>query len=204
MLNMYSSVGSLLGDVFLHLLPETWAHVGTDQSSTIIVGMSVVSGFLFFLLIEKIFPDDDDDDIKKSDHYLHQTEQILVKQMDNMTKQRHVTRQNGLIPENDQHKEITVKKKIKTMGWLNLLANVMDNFTHGLAIGGSFAVSHKVGYTSFASIVLHEIPHELGDFAILLKAGFTRQGAAKVQFITATAGVFGAVFALYSSSVVDT
>ena len=33
----------------------------------------------------------------------------------------------------------------QTSGWLNLAANVIDNFTHGLAVAGSFCVSTKVG-----------------------------------------------------------
>ncbi|CAF1591085.1 unnamed protein product, partial [Didymodactylos carnosus] len=90
-----------------------------------------------------------------------------------------------------------------TTGWLNLLANVIDNFTHGLAIGGSFAVSNKVGWTTLVSIVIHEIPHELGDFAILLKAGFTRWDAAKAQVLTAAVGILGALSALYFSSILD-
>lgn len=34
----------------------------------------------------------------------------------------------------------------QTSGYLNLLANCIDNFTHGLAVAGSFLVSKKVGY----------------------------------------------------------
>lgn len=56
-------------------------------------------------------------------------------------------------------------------GYLNLLANGIDNFTHGLAVGGSFLVSVRVGLLTTAAILLHEIPHEVADFAILLRAG---------------------------------
>jgi len=56
-------------------------------------------------------------------------------------------------------------------GYLNLLANSIDNFTHGLAVAGSFLVSTRVGILTTAAILLHEIPHEVADFAILLRAG---------------------------------
>lgn len=56
-------------------------------------------------------------------------------------------------------------------GYLNLLANGIDNFTHGLAVAGSFLVSTRVGLLTTAAILLHEIPHEVADFAILLRAG---------------------------------
>ncbi|KAI8423277.1 hypothetical protein MSG28_014302 [Choristoneura fumiferana] len=66
-------------------------------------------------------------------------------------------------------------------GYLNLMANSIDNFTHGLAVGGSFLVGFRVGLLTTFAILVHEIPHEVGDFAILLKSGFSRWEAAKAQ-----------------------
>lgn len=62
----------------------------------------------------------------------------------------------------------------KIMGYLNLLANSIDNFIHGLAVASSFLTSFKLGFTTVFAILVHEIPHEIGDFAILLNSGFTR------------------------------
>lgn len=61
------------------------------------------------------------------------------------------------------------KEHYHISGYLNLMANSIDNFTHGLAIGGSFCISFKIGVLSTFAILVHEIPHEVGDFAILLK-----------------------------------
>lgn len=83
---------------------------------------------------------------------------------------------------------------------MNLLANCIDNFTHGLAVAGSFLVSRKVGCLTTFAILLHEIPHEVGDFAILLRAGFDRWSAARMQLSTALGGVLGACFALCAQS----
>ena len=62
----------------------------------------------------------------------------------------------------------------KIVGYLNLLANCFDNFIHGLAVASSFLNSFKLGLTTVFAILVHEIPHEVGDFAILLKSGFSR------------------------------
>jgi hypothetical protein len=67
---------------------------------------------------------------------------------------------------------------------LNLLANFVDNLTHGAAIGGSFAVSPLVGMATLAGIIIHEIPHEMEDLSILLKSGFNRWQAIKAQMLT--------------------
>lgn len=48
---------------------------------------------------------------------------------------------------------------------------------------------------------MHEIPHEVGDFAILLKSGFNRWDAAKLQLLTAAAGILGALVAIGGSGV---
>ena len=88
----------------------------------------------------------------------------------------------------------------KIVGYLNLLANCTDNLLHGLAVGTSFLTSTKLGLTTTAAILLHEIPHEFGDFAILLKSGFERWEAAKAQMLTAMVGMFGASLALMCDS----
>jgi solute carrier family 39 (zinc transporter), member 13 len=85
-------------------------------------------------------------------------------------------------------------------GYLNLLANFLDNFSHGAAIGGSFSISPLLGWTTLISIVIHEIPHELGDFAILLQAGFDRYQATKAQIITGSGALLGAFLALAYST----
>lgn len=62
----------------------------------------------------------------------------------------------------------------KIIGYLNLLANCIDNFIHGLAVASSFLQCFKLGLTTVFAILIHEIPHEIGDFAILLNSGFSR------------------------------
>jgi len=87
-------------------------------------------------------------------------------------------------------------------GYLNLVANCFDNFTHGLAVAGSFIVSPKIGIITTAAILLHEIPHEIGDFAILLRSGFNPWSAAKAQLSTAVVGLLGAIFTLTCDSMI--
>lgn len=79
------------------------------------------------------------------------------------------------------------------------MANSIDNFTHGLAVGGSFLISLRLGMFTTVAILIHEIPHEIGDFAILLKSGFSRWDAAKGQLLTASGGLCGAIVAVASS-----
>ncbi|XP_019511847.1 PREDICTED: zinc transporter ZIP13 isoform X6 [Hipposideros armiger] len=155
------ALGGLLGNVFLHLLPEAWAYTcsasrggeGQSLQQQQQLGLWVIAGFLTFLALEKMFLD---------------------------SKEQERTSQ--------------------VSGYLNLLANTIDNFTHGLAVAASFLVSKKIGLLTTMAILLHEIPHEVGDFAILLRAGFDRWSAAKLQLSTALGGLLGACFAICTQS----
>jgi zinc transporter 7 len=64
-------------------------------------------------------------------------------------------------------------RNLHVTGWLNLVADSLHNFTDGIAIGASFANGRGLAYATFLSVIIHEIPHELGDFTILLQSGMT-------------------------------
>ena len=63
-------------------------------------------------------------------------------------------------------------------------------------MAGSFIVSPRIGFVTTAAILLHEIPHEIADFAILLRSGFNPWSAAKAQLSTASVGLAGAIVTL--------
>ncbi|XP_067833621.1 zinc transporter ZIP13-like [Heptranchias perlo] len=221
------AIGGLLGDVFLHLLPEAWAYTcnsnpdgGHSREQQRKLGLWVIVGLLAFFVLEKVFPDKDEEDTEFQEAP-SQTPKTL--QNGRCCVDKEIKRlQNGkLIPSASTHRNAscaqltnghcrgsTLQLKtatqpvqaIKISGYLNLIANCIDNFTHGLAVAGSFLVSRKVGLTTTLAILLHEVPHEIGDFAILLRAGFDRWSAAKMQLTTAFGGVLGACFALCAQS----
>ena len=58
-------------------------------------------------------------------------------------------------------------------------------------------MSPLVGLTTLVGIIIHEIPHEMGDFAILLRSGFDRWQATKAQMITGLGSMVGASIALF-------
>lgn len=199
------AIGGLLGDVFLHLLPEAWALSGSSagkQNHYMTQGLWVIIGLLAFLLLEKMFPDQDSMEDPASDADLNCNSATQSNSVFN--EKEVVSLRNGHHAESwKSSKQQSLQErseKIKTSGYLNLLANCIDNFTHGLAVAGSFLVSKKVGFLTTFAILLHEIPHEVGDFAILLRAGFDRWSAARMQLSTALVGVLGACFALCAQS----
>ena len=87
--------------------------------------------------------------------------------------------------------EIDNEVHIKPLGKLILWSDGLHNFLDGLIITASFLVSKELGFATTLAIVLHEIPQEIGDFGVLLHAGYTKSKAILYNFISALAALLG-------------
>ena len=83
-------------------------------------------------------------------------------------------------------------------GYLNLAADGAHNFTDGLLLGGAFTRGFWQGVGTTIAVLMHEVPHEVGDVAILMQAGFTRAQAIRAQLGTAIAAMLGTAAAIYT------
>jgi len=57
-----------------------------------------------------------------------------------------------------------------------------------------------LGFSTTLAVLIHEVPHEIGDFAILLQAGFSVKAALQAQLLTALGAVAGCIFGYWSGS----
>lgn len=80
---------------------------------------------------------------------------------------------------------------IRLSAYLNLIADFTHNITDGLAISSSFYASSTLGATTTVAVFFHEIPHEVGDFALLIQSGFSKSRAMGAQFVTALGALLG-------------
>ena len=80
---------------------------------------------------------------------------------------------------------------IKLSAYLNLIADFTHNITDGLALSSSFYASPTLGATTTVAVFFHEIPHEVGDFALLIQSGFSKKMAMGAQFVTALGAFLG-------------
>lgn len=93
--------------------------------------------------------------------------------------------------------------KIKSFGYLSLYADSLHNFTDGILIGAAWMFNSEVGMATTIAIILHEIPQEIGDFGILLKAGFTKGKALFYNFISASTALLGTLITLWAGEKVE-
>jgi zinc and cadmium transporter len=82
-------------------------------------------------------------------------------------------------------------------GPLLLIGDAFHNFTDGVIIAGAFLLSFPLGVTTGLAVISHEVPQELGDFAILLESGYSRGKALFYNTISALATLPGALLAYY-------
>ena len=80
---------------------------------------------------------------------------------------------------------------IRLSAYLNLIADFTHNITDGLAMSSSFYASPTLGATTAMAVFFHEIPHEVGDFALLIQSGFSKRRAMGAQFVTAVGAFLG-------------
>ena len=110
--------------------------------------------------------------------------------------QFHVLEGDGHGPENHDDRW---GARLKPYVFTNLVGDAIHNFGDGLIIAASYAVSVPVGMATTFAVALHEIPHEIGGFSILVHGGFSRGKALVINFLTALLAFAGALVSLVLS-----
>ncbi|XP_028033708.1 zinc transporter foi [Bombyx mandarina] len=82
---------------------------------------------------------------------------------------------------------------IASVAWMVIMGDGLHNFTDGMAIGAAFASSIAGGFSTAIAVLCHELPHELGDFAVLLKAGMSVKRAVCYNILSSALCLAGMV-----------
>ncbi|XP_072219488.1 zinc transporter ZIP6 [Leuresthes tenuis] len=82
---------------------------------------------------------------------------------------------------------------VATLAWMVIMGDGLHNFSDGLAIGAAFSEGLSSGLSTSVAVFCHELPHELGDFAVLLKAGMTVRQAILYNALSAMMAYLGLV-----------
>lgn len=81
--------------------------------------------------------------------------------------------------------------RIADVAWMVILGDGIHNFTDGLAIGAAFSQGIPSGLSTSIAVFCHELPHELGDFAVLLQAGMPVRRVMVFSLLSAFLGYLG-------------
>jgi zinc and cadmium transporter len=154
------AAGAMLGDAFIHLVPEAFQKSSFFLQSSVYILVGIV---IFFILEKIIF-------------------------------WRHCH-----LPPSKNH--------IHPVGTMNLIGDGVHNFMDGIIVAASYLVSIPLGIATTIAVVLHEIPQEIGDFGVLIHAGYSKNKAIFYNFLSATAAILGTVLTVLigtrAESIVD-
>jgi zinc and cadmium transporter len=78
-----------------------------------------------------------------------------------------------------------------------LIGDAFHNFADGVVIAAAFLLDARAGVLATLAVMAHEIPHEVGDFMILLNAGYSRRRAFVFNLLSGSSAVLGGVVGFF-------
>ncbi|KAL8942905.1 MAG: hypothetical protein Q9216_001380 [Gyalolechia sp. 2 TL-2023] len=204
------AVGGLLGDTLFHLLPEIFLgeaepdharFVLVSPNKNLLLGVAIMVGFLTFVAMDKGLRIATGGE-GGHDHSHGTASETKVGPSANATgtdvgaadgalRSRKAGAGSEPVASGSRPESKEPSQSIKLSAYLNLIADFTHNITDGLAMSSSFYASPTLGATTTVAVFFHEIPHEVGDFALLIQSGFSKKRAMGAQFVTAAGAFLG-------------
>jgi zinc and cadmium transporter len=165
------ATGALLGAALLGLIPH--AVIGAGSEKVHEVGIALIAGIALFFILEKFLlwrhcHDDHCDEHSVDDHHGH------------------------------DHGHRHQQSRQKATGALVLVGDALHNVLDGVLIAAAFLTDVHLGIVTAVAIAAHEIPQEVGNFAVLLHSGMGRGRALAMNLLTSLTAVIGGVVGFYS------
>lgn len=212
------AVGSLTGDALLHLLPMFLGlHVHAEGSSDhvhshgppdyVLKMLVVMAGIYYFYLMETLFSLISYKN-KKHQHSLHHGDESephhcdhgkvleMYSQEKKQKEKMQSVSQADLVVYEEENPPMERTREQRLLPLMITIGDSIHNFADGLAMGAAFSVSWKSGLATSIAVLCHELPHELGDFAILLHSGMSVRRALMLNVGSALTSFFGLYIAL--------
>jgi zinc and cadmium transporter len=164
------AIGALLAVAFWGLIPEAFAEVKPGQFQAL--SGTILAGILGFFVLEKLL-------IWRHCHYGG-------------------CEAHGDDGQGDDHAHSHGHSHAKSAGTLIILGDSIHNFVDGVLIAAAFLMDVQLGIVTSLAVAAHEIPQEVGDFAILLDSGYSRGKALFYNILASLTTVLGGVLAYFS------
>jgi zinc and cadmium transporter len=167
------ATGALLGAALLALIPHAVLGAGSERVHQ--VGIALIAGIALFFVLEKFLlwrhcHDDHCDEHTVGDGHDHE---------------------HGHGHRHDQARR-------KASGSLVLVGDSLHNVLDGVLIAAAFLTDVHLGIVTTLAIMAHEIPQEVGNFAVLLHSGVARGRALALNLLTSLTAVIGGVVGFFA------
>ena len=160
------AAGIMLGAAVFHILPEASETMGIGKTFSIVFGAS----FVFFFTLEKLL----------------------------LFHHHHHADENDLPTVSEKPAAIHAGNKtiVRPFVWINLFGGMIHNLIDGVTIAVTFLLNPSLGLTTVIATMLHEIPREIGDFAVLIHGGLPVKRALLLNLSTGLVSILGALAVL--------
>jgi zinc and cadmium transporter len=179
------ATGALLGAALLALLPEAMTVAGPEGAHGI--GLTLVVGLGVFFVIEKLVL------WWHSHAHVHGAGAATCPQHADEAPENHGSQQ-----QRQETRHAHDHARDHASGVLVLVGDSLHNALDGALIAAAFLGTFQLGVLTTVAVAAHEIPHRVGDFAILVQAGLSRPRALLLNLATGVASVLGAVVAYFA------
>ena len=166
------AIGALLAVAFWGLIPEAFAKVRPEQFQSL--SATILAGILGFFVLEKLL-------IWRHCHY--------------GSCEAHGDDGHG---DDHTHGHSHSHGNAQSAGALIILGDSIHNFVDGVLIAAAFLTDVQLGIVTSLAVAAHEIPQEVGDFAILLDSGYSKGKALFYNILASLTTVLGGVLAYFS------
>ncbi|TAN65909.1 MAG: ZIP family metal transporter [Methylobacter sp.] len=164
------AIGALLAVAFWGLIPEAFAEIKPEQFQSL--SGTILAGILGFFVLEKLL-------IWRHCHFGS-------------------CEAHGDEAEHDHgHSHSHSHGAAKSAGTLIILGDSIHNFVDGVLIAAAFLTDAQLGIVTSLAVAAHEIPQEVGDFAILLHSGYSKSKALFYNILASLTTVLGGVLAYF-------
>ncbi|XP_037136135.1 zinc transporter ZIP12-like [Syngnathus acus] len=197
------AVGTLSGDALLHLIPQILGLHGhdeehlTEQTDYLWKTVGMVAGIYGFFLMGKIFS-------FLVPQHGHSHSRGGSKGPSQRGKSISTIQLQGPV---DEEAETSPEQRpspkscdIPLLAVMVIVGDSFHNFADGLVVGAAFSSSPETGMATTVAILCHEIPHEMGDFAVLLSSGLPVKTAVVMNFVSALTAFAGLYIGLFVSA----
>lgn len=163
------ATGALLGAALLALIPHAVIGAGSERVHE--VGIALIAGIALFFVLEKFL-------LWRHCHDDHCDTHTVTD------------------PQPHAHNHDEARRKAS--GSLVLVGDALHNVLDGVLIAAAFLTDVHLGIVTAIAIMAHEIPQEVGNFAVLLHSGVSRRRALALNLLTSLTAVIGGVVGFYA------
>ena len=164
------AIGALLAVAFWGLIPEAFAEIKPEQFQSL--SGTILAGVLGFFVLEKL---------------------LIWRHCHSGNCEAHGDEDEHDHDHGHSHSHGTAK----SAGALIILGDGIHNFVDGVLIAAAFLTDVQLGIVTSLAVAAHEIPQEVGDFAILLHSGYSKSKALFYNMLASLTTVLGGVLAYF-------